>query len=329
MAAGGRLHAFNVGVEAEAAGRAPAASFAALRRDLAALPWVLASGAAGDAVDAPPQRAEFLEALEEAGARDLPAFGGAGGSLLACPYGVAGPHLRRSVVAAYRRDVAVCRTREEAVAAVAALARGGAGARPAAGAARAVLKAEFSCAGLGVRVIELGQAPASAPDAARAAAEAALAPRSPLGGWVSNLLRRDGAVTVEPWLDIAAELTVEWDGEGVLQGVSVPIVESMRWQGQWVGCGGGAARAALADDIARFVYDDSGVERALGALNIPATCGVPPGSRCGADVAVLRAASADGAESSQNGFEVVVLEGAAPVDRASTRCARCSALSPG
>ena len=53
-AAAGWVYSFNVGVEAEAAGREPPKSFVALRRDLAVLPWVLAGP--GDIVLAPPPR---------------------------------------------------------------------------------------------------------------------------------------------------------------------------------------------------------------------------------------------------------------------------------
>ena len=125
-----------------AAGRTPAKNWMALRRDLAALPWVLAGP--HDVVIAPPQRPAFLAALRAAGAHGLPAFlpSVPCGRAIAGhrPYGVPGAHLRRSLVARCRDDVAVCRTGDEVRAAVARLGR------PA-----TVLKTEYSAAGFGVR----------------------------------------------------------------------------------------------------------------------------------------------------------------------------------
>ena len=109
------VYSFNVGVEAEAAGRTVTKNWITLRRDLAALPWLLAGP--NDIVLAPPQRPAFLAALRSAGARGLPQF------LLSVPqeqpiaghrpYGIAGPHLRRSRVTRYRSDVDVCTSLEE------------------------------------------------------------------------------------------------------------------------------------------------------------------------------------------------------------------------
>ena len=49
-----RVYSYNAGVEVEAAGRPPAKNWLTLRRDLAALPWLLAGP--HDVVLAPPQR---------------------------------------------------------------------------------------------------------------------------------------------------------------------------------------------------------------------------------------------------------------------------------
>ena len=54
------VYSYNAGVEVEAAGRPPAKNWLTLRRDLAALPWLLAGP--HDVVLAPPQRPAFLAA---------------------------------------------------------------------------------------------------------------------------------------------------------------------------------------------------------------------------------------------------------------------------
>ena len=109
------VYSYNAGVEVEAAGRPPAKNWLTLRRDLAALPWLLAGP--HDVVLAPPQRPAFLAALRASGAHGLPDFLPAvpAGRAIAGhrPYGVPGEHLRRSLVARWREDVAVCRTSEE------------------------------------------------------------------------------------------------------------------------------------------------------------------------------------------------------------------------
>ena len=173
------VHSFNAGVEEEAAGRTLSKSWLALRADLAALPWLLARPT--DIVVAPEQRPAFLSSLAAAGVRDLPTFAPAppAGRAIAGqrPYAVAGPHLRRSNVARYRADVSVCRSVEEVRAA--AVACGG----------RAVLKREWSCSGMGVRVCDA----------------ASLAPGGAGERWARAALRRDGVVTVEPVLDLLAE----------------------------------------------------------------------------------------------------------------------------
>ena len=109
------VYSYNAGVEVEAAGRPPTKNWLTLRRDLAALPWLLAGP--HDVVLAPPQRPAFVAALRASGAHGLPDFLPAvpAGRAIAGhrPYGVPGEHLRRSLVARWREDVAVCRTSEE------------------------------------------------------------------------------------------------------------------------------------------------------------------------------------------------------------------------
>ena len=165
-----------------------------------------------------------------------------------------GPHLRRSNVARYNRNIAVCRTlaevlaaceRQQSAAAVAAAAS--ARQRPAV----VVIKEEFSSAGLGVRLVTTVPL-LSADEATAAAAEAAHATADPSSGaheplpallakgtaterWVEKCLRRDGVVTVEPWLPIAAEFSAEWL-DGRWNGLSQCLVdEHMRYQGQYLG----------------------------------------------------------------------------------------------
>ena len=227
-----------------------------MRHDLAALPWVLATAA--DVVVAPPPRPAFLTALHAAGVRDLCAFqpNAPSGRCIAGerPYGVVGEHLRRSSVARYREDVSVCRSLVAVREAVAL--RG----RP-----KAVLKAEFSSSGLGVRVCEGVEA---------------IAGSSELERWAGNCLRRDGTVTVEPFYDILAEFTGEWR-DGAWCGVSMPLVESMQWVGQWLG----DPRERYDDEMVAFVFEQRALEKALAALDVPGTCGT---TTCGMDVAVVR-----------------------------------------
>ena len=276
--AAGWVYSFNVGVEAEAAGREPPKSFVALRRDLAVLPWVLAGP--GDIVLAPPPRPRFLASLRDAGVTGLPAFVERvpRGRAVAGhrPYGVPGEHMRRSAVARYRSDVSVCRSMAEVRQAVAAH-------------HKAVLKAEFSSSGLGVRVCE---------------GAAALEPGAPLEKWVQDCLRQDGALTVEPWMDVLAEVTAEWLN-GAWMSVSQPIVTQMRWEGQWLGdpVDGGMCREA-----ADFVFKERAVEAALAKLEVPATCGA---ETCGMDIAIVRATGGCGKPRGQGVLpflEVRVLE---------------------
>ena len=249
-----RVFSFNVGVEAEAGGRMPTKSFMTLRRDLAALPWLLAGP--DDIVLAPPQRPAFLVSLCAAGVASLPSFHPtvpAGRAIAGHrPFGVAGEHLRRSAVAQYRSDVAVCRSLD---AVREAFAQHG---------PKVVLKTEFSSSGGGVRVCE---------------GAASLEPGSAVEHWVVKCLQRDAVVTVEPWLDVLAEFSGEWT-DGKWNGVSQCLVENMRWEGHWLG----APAEHLAPDIVDFVFFQRQVEQALAALDVPTTCG---SATCGMDVAVV------------------------------------------
>jgi hypothetical protein len=141
------------------------------------------------------------------------------------PYGVVGEHLRRSNVARYRDDVAVCRTLEQVLAvrllsdfsltfglicdqwrqAVSTYGP------------KVVIKEEFSSSGLGVRVCEVRPRPSptwrnliqrSICDSYRVAIQGAeeLQAGEPLGKWLGKCLRRDGIVTVEPWMEIIVEV---------------------------------------------------------------------------------------------------------------------------
>lgn len=251
----GFLYSFLPGIEAEAAGRGVTEANKVLRRDLAALPLVLARS--NDIVLAPPQRPEFLESLRWHGFTDLPEFREKvpkerKRTIGHRPFGTPGEHLRRSNVARFREDVAVCRSIEEVEAAVQRFGP------------RVVIKSEFSSSGQGVRwrwepVTE---------------------------SWARNRLRQDGAVTVEPWMDIVVELSGEFlDGEWA--GVSVVAVEHGIWRGQWLG----DPLEKMSQEVYDFVFVERRVERALRAIDLPAACGIPT---CGMDVAIVRR-PADGA----------------------------------
>ena len=67
----GHIYDFRPGLELEAAGRKVTKGFLTLRRDLAALPWLLASGGPDDLVAAPPLRPEFRASLLAAGVDNL------------------------------------------------------------------------------------------------------------------------------------------------------------------------------------------------------------------------------------------------------------------
>ena len=252
------VYSFNVGVEAEAAGRSPTKSFQRLRSSLAALPWLLADPC--DIVLAPVQRPEFLASLRAAGVHGLPEFHPVvpPGRPLAGhrPWGVAGEHLRRSNVARYRDDVAVCRSLDAVRQAV--VTHG----------PKVVLKGEFSSAGLGVRVCD-----------GASCLEAGL----PDERWASNALRRDGVLTVEPYLEILGEFSGEWL-RGEWCGVSHMACPHMRWSAACLD----ETHPSLSDELREFAFGGRGVERALADLDVPATCGSPT---CGVDCAVVRAGS--------------------------------------
>jgi len=264
------IHSFNVGVEAEAAGRVANKSFVTLRRDLAALPWVLATP--DDIVLAPKQRPEFLASLHAAGVHDLPRFQPKEVPLLqgeesweSRPWGVAGQHLARSNVAQYKPDqVSVCRSFEEVQAAVSLHGPG-----------RVVLKAEYSSSGLGLMLC----------DALESLETGARCEGHDVRGWVGNGLKRDGVVSVEPYLEVIAEFSGEWL-RGEWRSVSHHISENRRWTAQYIG----EPLAVLTPEVYRFVYVDKAVERALLVLDVPGTCG---SATCGMDVAVVRGAEGE------------------------------------
>lgn len=290
----GWVYSYNVGVEAEAANRSPTKNFQTLRADLAVLPWLLAGK--HDFVIAPPPRAEFLESLRDAGVTDLPTFISDAGKLPKGrriaghrPWGVVGPHLRRSNVASYREDVIVCRSLDEVRSAIATVvaqpyrqrpegARCDEGDVSSSGgptATRAVLKAEYSSSGHGVRVCEVDVA--SGP-ALRAADE----------GWARNLLQRDGALTVEPFIEILMEFSGEWlCGEWC--GLSLQEVTHLRWNGTRLE---EPTATEVGDELYDFVYHKRAVEAALRAWDVPGRCGM---ETCGMDCAVVRSTDGSGA----------------------------------
>ena len=242
-AAGAWVYRCNVGVEAEAAGRSPTKSFMTLRADLAALPWVLATSS--DIVIAPTQREAFLSSLRAAGVIDLPTFSPTvpSGQVLAGerPFGVAGEHLRRSRVTRYRSDVTVCTSLEGARAAMGAL-----------GPRAAVVKADLSSSGLGVRMCKRASE-----------GEAPLGLGSADERWVSSCLRRDGAVTVEPALDILAEFSGEWlNGEWL--GVSRYEAPQMRWAATRLDAADAppSEGSSLDRELHEFVFGTRAVEQA-------------------------------------------------------------------
>lgn len=330
------VYSFNAGVEAEAAGRAPTKSFAALRRDLATLPWLLA-GPDDIVLSQRPVSAAFVSALAAAGVDTsrLPAFSTsvphdrqiAGHR----PFGIAGSHLGRSNVARYRSDVRVCRTLEEVVAAAASFCCGescssstssnvgadGSGDGGGEGQGRqhtcpqqlrrAVLKAEFSTSGQGVRVVSLGAdravaAPSSSLDSGGPAVGAHSCGQgegegdSSLVGalcaadaqWATNCLRRDGVLTVEPWLDeIICEVSGEWL-DGTWCGVTQFDAPHMRWGGTHLHAW---ERGKVTDELHQFVCVDKAVEALIEPLDVPGTCG---SSTCGLDCAIVRRSRSGG-----------------------------------
>ena len=260
-----RRHLYNVGAEAEAAGRAVPKNMQILRKDLAQLPWVLARP--GDVVVAPPLSESLAARLEAAGvARDtLPSFGDVAksvggrlalpedilrtvlGYLVDAPWAVADERLRRSHVTRYREDVVVCASLDD----VAAAARAS---------ASTILKAEYSSSGLGARTVS------------RELTEQDEA-------WARNRLKADGVLTAEPRYELEAEVTLEWY-DGHFCGVSRPIVENGRWQGQNLGV------TDLATDLEEFLQDNM-IENRVAALcaDVPGTCG---SATCGLDVGLVR-----------------------------------------
>ncbi|CAH0369266.1 unnamed protein product [Pelagomonas calceolata] len=261
-----RRHLYNVGAEAEAAGRAVPKNMQILRKDLAQLPWVLARP--GDVVVAPPLSESLAARLEAAGvAREtLPSFGDASlgqlalpddvlrtvlGYLVDAPWAVADERLRRSRVTRYRDgDVVVCASLDDVAAAARANDEG------------TILKAEYSSSGLGARTV------------ARELTEQDVA-------WARNRLKADGVLTAEPRYELEAEFTLEWY-DGFFCGVSRPIVlPPGRWHGQQLG-----ATDDLATDVKEFLRDNV-IENDVAALcdDVPGTCG---SATCGLDVGLVR-----------------------------------------
>ena len=254
-------YSFNCGVEAEAAGRSLTKSFVALRSDLDVLPFLLAG--TGDVVVAAPPSAAHIAQLRAAGFADLPAFEAKVPSgAVHRPFGAVGDHLRRSNIARYRTDVAICRTLDEALDAAERFAP------------RFVMKAEFSSSGLGVLVCDGGRAAleplADADSCARGARR-----------WVEKRLRQDGVLTLEPWLEILAEFSGEFLN-GAWNGVSCCMVEHCRWQGQWLA----PPHERLPPEIHTFVFVERAVEHALCALGVERDS-----PTCGVDVAIVRDAA--------------------------------------
>ena len=261
-----RRHLYNVGAEAEAAGRAVPKNMQILRKDLAQLPWVLARP--GDVVVAPPLSESLAARLEAAGvAREtLPSFGDVAksvggrlalpedilrtvlGYLVDAPWAVADERLRRSHVTRYRDDVVVCASIED----VAAAARAN---------ASTILKAEYSSSGLGARTVS------------RELTEQDMA-------WARNRLKADGVLTAELRYELKTEVTLEWY-DGFFCGVSRPIVENGRWRGQNLG-----ATDDLAPGLVRAMFDrwDDTYDSIVHRYDVPGTCG---SATCGVDVGII------------------------------------------
>ncbi len=273
-----RRHLYNVGAEAEAAGRVVPKNMQILRKDLAQLPWVLARP--GDVVVAQPLSESLAARLEAAGvAREtLPSFGDASlgqlalpddvlrtvlGYLVDAPWAVADERLRRSRVTRYRDgDVVVCASLDDVAAAARANDEG------------TILKAEYSSSGLGARTV------------ARELTEQDVA-------WARNRLKADGVLTAEPRYELKAEVTFEWY-DGYFCGVSRPIVENGRWRGQQLG-----APDDLAPGLAAAIFDrwDDTYDSIVHRYDVPGTCG---SATCGLDVGIIWP--------EQDGLAVKVLE---------------------
>ena len=330
------VYSFNAGVEAEAAGRAPTKSFAALRRDLATLPWLLA-GPDDIVLSQRPVSAAFVSALAAAGVDTsrLPAFSTsvphdrqiAGHR----PFGIAGSHLGRSNVARYRSDVRVCRTLEEVVAAAASFCCGescssstssnvgadGSGDGGGGGAGKtAHLSSTVASRGAQGRILDLwtgctcGESwrrPGSSSSKqltrlGRPGCRGAQLVRARARGgsslvgalcaadaqWATNCLRRDGVLTVEPWLDeIICEVSGEWL-DGTWCGVTQFDAPHMRWGGTHLHAW---ERGKVTDELHQFVCVDKAVEALIEPLDVPGTCG---SSTCGLDCAIVRRSRSGG-----------------------------------
>lgn len=235
------VHSFGSGIEIESAGRAINKGAIVLREDLSMLPFVLASK--NDIVLTRIPRPEFLQQLtDRLGLVDFPLFVTDMEAAQACgrpiagvrPFGVAGEHMRRSNIAKYRDDVAVCVTMEQIEAAV--LLHG----------PKVVIKSEYSSGGQGIRW--------RWDEATK--------------GWAQNRLRQDGCVTVEPFFEIVTEVSGEFL-YGRWNGCSMVIVEYGMWRGQWLG----DPRAIMSEEVYDFIYIQRQVEKTMVALNVPERCG--------------------------------------------------------
>ena len=235
------VHFFGCGIESESAGRALNKSAVILRNDLLIIPYTIADK--NDIVLAPPPRIEFLEHLrDKLGIIDLPTFiedieiiTKSGIDIKAIrPFGIAGDHMRRSNIAKYRDDVAVCKSLEEINNAVELYGP------------KIVIKSEYSSGGQGIRW--------RWDDATE--------------GWAINRLRQDGCVTVEPYFDIITELSGEFL-YGLWNGISIVCVEHGMWRGQWLG----NEHDMMSDEVYDFVYSQKAVQKKLESLKVPESCG--------------------------------------------------------
>lgn len=141
------VHEFSFGIEIESSGRAPNRGTLTMLNDLKALPYLIASK--NDIVLAPPLSQSFKDHLKNTlGIIDLPLFVNSMEEATSGQHEIAGlrrfgqpgDHMRRSNIAKYRDDVAVCTTLEEIDEAVLRLGR-----------PKIVIKSEYSCGGQGVR----------------------------------------------------------------------------------------------------------------------------------------------------------------------------------
>jgi hypothetical protein len=85
---------------------------------------------------------------------------------------------------------------------------------------------------------------------------------------------------------LETEVTLEWY-EGEFCGVSRPIVDNGRWQGQSLG-----SMDNLAPDIVEHVFQRRWIEGMLAEYDVPGTCG---SATCGVDVGIDAAAGLPGA----------------------------------